>query len=71
MHMSPLYHSCGIVVRFSAEVAKNVSRPWLPLLRGCSSLTMTFFLVNLTYIEHTILSCSGSVPLPNGYWDRW
>lgn len=43
MHMSPLYHSCGIVVSFSAEVAKNVSRPWLPLLRGCSSLTMTFF----------------------------
>ena len=29
-------------VCLSAEGAKNVSWPWLPLLRGWGSLTMTF-----------------------------
>ena len=49
-------------VCLSAEGSKNVSWPWLSLLRGWGSLTMTFT-GNFVYIWLTNSTCYGSICL--------
>ena len=49
-------HSVSLLrVSLSVESVKNVSRTWLPLLRGCSSLTMTSTGKFLYIAHHFIL----------------
>ena len=57
-------------VGLSAEGAKNISWPWLTLLQGWGSLTMTF-LGRCKYIQLTISSCYSSIPVPYGEWEEW
>ena len=66
--LSALCH-CRLQVRLSAEGAKNVSWPWLPLLRGWGSLTMAFT-GKFVYIWLTISSCYCSIPLALGLMGR-
>ena len=55
-------------VFLSAEGSKNVSWPWIPLLRGWDSLTMVSF-GKFGYIKLTILSYYGTILVHHADWE--